>query len=40
MELKNVVKNDGGVIKQHASQNYEETFSMDVRHGKMTENRK
>ena len=40
MEMKNVVKNDGGVVKQHAIQNYEETFSLAVRHGKMTENRK
>ena len=40
MEMKNVVKNDGGVVKQHALQSYEETFSLAVRHGKMTENRK
>ena len=40
MEMKNCVKNDDGVIKQHAVQSYEETFSLAVRHGKMSETRK
>ena len=40
MTLKNCVKNDGGVAKQHAVQSYEEQFSMQIRHGKMTEARK
>ena len=40
MEIKNVLRNDGGVVKQYARKAYEDTFSMAVRQGKMTENRK
>ena len=40
MHLKNVVKNDEGVVKVAAKQAYEDQFDMAVRHGKMTEERK
>ena len=40
LNLKNSVKNDGGVEKIHAKQSYEEKFDLAVRHGQMTEERK
>ena len=40
MNLKNTVKNDGGVLKQTAVQTYEEAFDLAIKHGKMTEERK
>ena len=38
--MKNCVKNDGGVVKIHARQAYEESLALAVRHGKMTGARK
>ena len=40
MTMKNCVKNDAGVAKQHAVHSYEEQFRLAIRHGKMTEARK
>ena len=34
------MKNDSGVVKQHANEQYEETFSLAIKHGKITEERK
>ena len=38
--MKNCVKNDGGVVKIHARQAYEESLALAVRHGKMTPERR
>ena len=38
--MKNCVKNDGGVVKIHAVQAYEESLGLAVRHGKMSAERK
>ena len=38
--MKNCVKNDGGVVKTHARQSYEESLGLAVRQGKMAPERK
>ena len=37
ISLKNALKSDSGVVKQHARETYEEIFNLAIKNGKMTE---